>query len=83
MDRMIRNVDPLVYRRFKAHAAAEGRTLGEVITEAMSRYMAGRARPRRPKKQRYSIADLPVFDGGPGSENWSMEIDEVLYGGDP
>ena len=80
MDRLIRNIDPKAYRSLKAIAAAEGRPMGAVITDAINLYVWGSLKPpKRPRKGR-SIADLPVFDGGPGSEKWSEEIDEVLYG---
>lgn len=39
MDTTIRNLDPEAYRRFKARAALEGRTLGEAVSEAMQRYV--------------------------------------------
>jgi antitoxin FitA-like protein len=83
MDRLIRNIDRDVYRRFKAQAAAEGRSIGEVINDAMRAYLPSPPPSGTRKRRRKSIADLPVWDFGPGSERWSEEIDEFLYGGKP
>ena len=78
---MIRNLDPGVYRILKARAAAEGRPIGEVVTDAIRAYVGRPAKKTGRRAAKKSIADLPVFDGGPGSEHWSEEVDEFLYGG--
>ncbi len=39
MDITIRNVDPETYRRIKARAALEGRTIGDLLNEAMRRHL--------------------------------------------
>lgn len=70
---MIRNIDKAAYRLLKTKAAAEGRTLGDVLSDAIRLY-AGRPIQLKRRRTR-SIADLPVWDFGPGSEHWSEEID--------
>jgi plasmid stability protein len=46
----IRNVDPDTYRRFKAQATLEGRTVGAALSEAMEEYLqrAKRMKPKEP-----------------------------------
>jgi len=83
MDRMIRNLDPGAYRMLKTRAAAEGRTIGDVLSDAILQYVALPIRKSRARKKKGSLADLPVFDFGPGSENWSENKLEALYGGEP
>jgi len=79
---MIRNIDPRAYRMLKSRAALEGRPIGAVLSDAMRLYLAGHIITRKTRKKgSTSIADLPSWDFGPGSERWSEEIDEVLYGG--
>ena len=76
MDTTIRNLDETVYRQLKAYAALQGRTIGDVVSESVALYLKRQAWPRK----RGSIADLPSWSLGPGAENLSEEIDEILYG---
>ena len=39
MDTTIRNLDEWTYRELKARAALEGRTIGEVVNEAIRSYL--------------------------------------------
>jgi hypothetical protein len=76
MDTTIRNLDEGAYRRLKARAAAEGKTVGAALNEAMSAYAdwpwAG--------LKRGSLADLKPRPFGKGTERLSEEIDAVVYG---
>ena len=83
MDRLIRNIDPAKYRALKTRAAAEGRTLGEAIGDAIDAYMAKPAARAGAKRKRGWLTDLPKVDFGPGSEDWSERLDEILYGDEP
>jgi hypothetical protein len=74
MDRMIRNIDKSAYRLLKTQAASEGRTIGEVLSDAIRLYI-GRPIQFKGKRNR-ALADLPVWDFGPGSEHWSDEVNE-------
>ena len=76
MDTTIRNLDPDAYRRLKAHAALHGRTVGDVLNEAIRTYLAGPAR-REPSG---SLADWKPVAFLPGEEHLSEEIDRVVYG---
>lgn len=76
MDTTIRNLDEGAYRRLKARAAAEGKTIGEALNEAMEVYAKlGAVFPKTG-----SILDLKPVDFGKGSERLSEEIDAVVYG---
>ena len=79
MDVTIRKVDERAYRLFKARAAERGLNLGEALSLALQVW--ARWDTTRPERPRLSEV-IPVFDWGPGSENLSEEIDQVLYGGD-
>lgn len=76
MDTTIRNLDARTYRKFKARAAAEGKTVGALMNEAMEGYLA---LPQFTKKHG-SLFDVKPFDFGPGSEHLSEQVDEFLYG---
>lgn len=76
MDTTIRNLDARTYRKFKARAVAEGKTVGALLNEAMEGYLA---LPHFEKKHG-SIFDLPAFDPGPGTGQKSEQIDDILYG---
>lgn len=77
MDVTVRNVDDEAYRRLKAQAALEDRTVGEVLTEAIEAYLEeGSAEGTG------SLADLQPADWGPGTERLSEEHDEALYDGE-
>lgn len=76
MDTTIRNLDAGLYRRLKARAALEGRTVGAVVNEAVAVYLA---RPE-PESGAYSWDDLVPLDLPPGNERLSEEIDAVVYG---
>ncbi len=77
MDTTIRNLDADAYRELKAHAARSGRTIGDVLSEAIRLYLS---RPARPRAGGTSLADLIPVDYPVGSERLSEEIDIVVYG---
>ena len=72
----IRNLDPEAYRALKARAALSGRTIGDLMSEAIQTYLAG----PDPFAKRASLRDLTPEDAGPGSEHLSDEIDAIVYG---
>ena len=79
MNVTIRNIDGKLYKALKARAAVEGRTIGEVLGDAIKEYLFLRkVRGRRGRGVR--LADLKPVDYGPGNERLSEEIDEILYG---
>jgi plasmid stability protein len=78
MDTTIRNLDPDVYRRLKAHAALTGKSIGEAVNEAIRLYLA--RRPHPPKVG--SLASWKPVQFPAGNERLSEEIDSVVYGVD-
>jgi len=77
MDTTIRNLDEQAYRALKARAALEGKTIGELINEAIKVYLA---RPD-PITKRGSLRDLVPEPYPKGMEHLSEEIDTIVYGG--
>lgn len=75
MDTTIRNLNETTYRAIKARAVMEGRTVGELVSEAMRLYLF---RPLAEEKT-LSMRDWKPCDFGPGTENLSRQIDEILY----
>lgn len=74
MDTTIRNLDEQAYKALRARAVLEGRTVGEVINEAIRGYLA------RPTPGKRSLRDLKPIRFPAGNENLSSEIDEIVYG---
>jgi plasmid stability protein len=74
MDTTIRNLDEQAYKALRARAVLEGRTVGEVINEAIRGYLA------RPTPGKRSLREWKPIPFPPGNENLSSEIDQVLYG---
>lgn len=77
MDTTIRNLDEEAYRELKARAALLGRTVGDVLNEAIRTYLA---RPA-PTPRRGSLGDLGSALYPEGNERLSEEVDTILYGG--
>jgi plasmid stability protein len=76
MDTTIRNLDDRAYRELKARAALHGRTVGEVLNEAIRAYLA---RPDAWNK-RASLRDLEPEEYPLGMERLSESIDAIVYG---
>lgn len=76
MNTTIRNLDKQAYRALKARAALTGKTIGEVVNEAIRSYLA------RPKtfSRRGSLKDLIPETYPKGNERLSEEIDILVYG---
>ena len=76
MNATIRNLDPDLFRRLKARASLEGKTVGQALNQAMLVYLGMIPAVNKTR----SMMDLPHWDFGPGNERLSEEIDEILYG---
>lgn len=75
MDTTIRNLDEQAYRELKARAALTGRTIGELVNEAIRAYLA-----RPAPVGRGSLRDLVPEPYPEGTERLSEEIDATVYG---
>ena len=76
MDTTIRKLDEQAYRALKARAALRGKTIGEMVNEAIRSYLA---RPDDLLK-RGSLRDLVPEAYPDGNERLSEEIDAIVYG---
>lgn len=79
MDTTIRNLDAEAYRRIKARAALEGRTLGEAVSEAIRRYVEAEEGPAPPPAPGYYAGE--VAEPGPGGG--AAEAGARAAGGEP
>ena len=75
MDTTIRNLDEQAYREARARAVLEGRTVGDVVNDALRSYLK-RTVPRGKR----SLAELRPERFPEGNERLSSKIDEVVYG---
>ncbi len=76
MDTTVRNLDEQVYRALRARAVLEGRTVGDLLTEAIRQYL-GRGTIKRGSA---SLAALRPELYPEGNERLSSEIDTIVYG---
>jgi len=72
----VRGVGELTWRDFRAFVVKRGIDMGEATTEALRLYLR-----KKKEKPKYRFLDLKPVDFGPGNENLSERIDEILYGG--
>ena len=77
MDTTIRNLNETGYRALKARAALSGRTIGEMINEAIQAYL----RRPDPSIRLGSLRDLKPQTYPRGTNRLSEEIDSEVYGG--
>lgn len=75
MDTTIRNIDEQTYRKARARAVLEGRTVGDVVNEALRTYLK-----RTIPSGKRSLAEFRPEPFPDGNERLSGEIDEVVYG---
>jgi len=75
MDATIRNLDEATFRALKARAALKGKTIGEMVNEAVRAYLA---RPDVAIRRR-SMKELVPEEFSPGNENLSQQIDQIVY----
>jgi plasmid stability protein len=76
MDTTVRNLDPNAYRALRARAVMEGRTIGEMISEAIRAYLA-RGEEKRGGGTLRALRPEPF---PAGNEGLSLEIDGIVYG---
>ena len=76
MDTTIRNLDEAAYRRLKARAALSGKTMGQVVNEAIRAYLALPG----PGNQQGTLRDLHPSLYSDGTEDLSEQVDAIVYG---
>lgn len=76
MDTTVRNLDEQAYKALRARAVLEGRTVGELISEAIRGYLV-----RTAKLQKQGTLRALRPEAFPeGNEQLSSEIDSIVYG---
>ena len=75
-DTTVRNLDEQAYRKLRARAVLEGRTVGDLLSEAIRSYL-GRAPIGRGTATLRALRPEPYPEG---NERLSTEIDQVVYG---
>jgi len=78
MNVSVRDVDPKVFREFKAKTIVEGAKTGTALTQAMREWIEKKGKKGKTKK---SFFEMEPWDWGKGNEKASTEIDKTLYGG--
>jgi plasmid stability protein len=73
MDTLIRNIDAPTYRAARARAALEGRSVGDVVTEALRDYLARNAVEEDPS----ALLDQP--DVPPDEDHPGTPVDEIVF----
>ena len=76
MDTTVRNLDEQAYRALRARAVLEGRTTGELISEAIRSYLGSHP----VKRGTISLRALRPEPFPEGNERLSSEIDEIVCG---
>ena len=76
MDTTVRNLDPHAYRALRAHAVLEGRTVGDLLSEAIRSYLT-RGIAKRSGATLRALRPEPYPEG---NEGLSLEIDAIVYG---
>ena len=76
MDTTVRNLDEKAYRALRARAVLEGRTVGELITEAIRGYLLRTTS----SEKRGSLRALKPEPFPKGNEKLSSEVDSIVYG---
>jgi hypothetical protein len=77
MDATIRNLDEATFRALKARAALSGKTMGEMVNEAIQAYLG---RPQGGPKRR-SLREWVPEAYPEGNEDLSERVDQIVYGG--
>jgi plasmid stability protein len=73
MDTLIRNIDAPTYRAARARAALEGRSVGDLVTEALRDYLARNAVEENPAE----LLDQPVAPSD--EERPGTPVDEIVF----
>ncbi|CAN5295655.1 hypothetical protein BH18GEM1_BH18GEM1_10650 [soil metagenome] len=76
MDTTIRNLDEHAYREIKARAALAGKTIGQVLSEAIRAYLAA----PDPHSKRGSLRELEPIAHPDEDAELSLRVDEIVYG---
>lgn len=76
-DITFRNVNKEVLQDFKAEAVRENKTFGKALVEALVIWLEHK---KFFQKKKMRLSKSQPIDFGPGTEDLSKHVDEVLYG---
>lgn len=76
MDTTVRNLDEQAYRALRARAVLEGRTVGDLISDAIRGYLLRVTTVQK----RGSLRALKSEPFPEGNQRLSSEIDSIVYG---
>jgi len=76
MNICVRDVKEQLFRTFKAETVRENKKMGEALNEAIKLWL----KKKKTTKPKYRFMDLKPFDPGPGCEDLSERVDEIVYG---
>ena len=75
---VVRKINKEVYKRFRKKAMEENKTVGEALNQAMNYWLAREDELKGPDIK--NIQKLNGLVKISDSVNWSVDIDEILYG---
>lgn len=75
-DITFRNVDKEILQNFKAEAVREDKAFGQALKEALLLWLEHR---KITNKKKTKLSESKPLDFGPGTENLSEKIDDILY----
>lgn len=79
MDTTIRNLDETTYRELKARAARVGRTIGELVNDAIRAYLAPRSYPAPGERPRLEVYEIEESNAKAGRNRMQVYLsDESL-----
>ena len=74
---VVRNINKQIYKKLKQKAVEEDISVGTALNEAIEYWLNAKTSRKRPNPKNF-LKIKPV-DFGEGSENLSLNIDEMLY----
>ncbi|MGI0141495.1 MAG: hypothetical protein ACREBF_02475 [Candidatus Micrarchaeales archaeon] len=75
----VRRINTKLRARLKARAAARRMSVGEALNQAIEFWL--KEENKESKKDIKELLKFKPIDFGSGSENLSLRIDEIIYGG--
>lgn len=79
MNVSVRDVDQMIFRKFKARTVEAGLKTGTAMTQALKEWTEKKEKQKKAKKSFFD--DFKSWSWGEKNRNASMEVDKVVYGG--
>ncbi len=75
---VVRKIDKEIYKQFRQKAMEENKNVGEALNQAMGYWLAKEREYKGPDIKKMLKLNGLVKTGG--KVNWSVDVDETLYG---